>query len=348
MAKTGERILLTGGGTLGSVTPLLAIVPELQRKGFEVLFVGTPKGPERVVVEQQGIEFIPLSAPRLRRFFSISNLWAPFHLLWAMVRAAKIVAGTQPKVIVSAGSFVSVPLVWVGYAIGVKVYIHQQDVQPGLANRLMKRCAHMITVSFEDSLKDFPKSERITWIGNPVRDLVPTTHTFQLDKSVPTVLIFGGGTGAQAINTVVSVELCDFANVIHITGTGKTAKAIDHPRYHRYELLLEEMKEALHASSVVVGRAGLSTISELAALGKSSIIIPIPRTHQEKNAELLERRQAAVVLKQAGLSPQQFTQAIRSLLQDTQKQAQLRTNISALCVPDARRKMIEVILSLMK
>lgn len=337
------NILLSGGGTLGSVTPLLALVPELRRQGHDIVFVGTSTGPERALVEETGVSFFAISAPRFPRYLSMQHLFIPFQLITGLWQSFRVLRRLKPDVIVSAGSFVSVPLVWIGTLMHIRSAIHQQDLQPGWAIRLMQPFARSITVAFEDSMRYFP-AKKTEWAGNPVRDLTPTTNEIACDQHVPTVMIFGGGTGARAINALVTEQLCTFANVIHLTGKGRDVTQCTHPRYHKYEFLGEEMKEALAKADVIVARAGIGTISELAVLGKPSIIIPMPGTHQEKNAEFLQRHAAAIIVDQAHLTATSFITAIQKLLSDKNKQQELSQRIHTLNKPDAIRECVRKIL----
>jgi len=348
MAQKTRRILFTGGGTLGSVTTLLAIAPFVQKAGYEVLWIGTKNGPERAFVENAGIHFTAITAPKFRRYLSWRHLLLPYELVKGCVQALRYVIDHRPDAIVSAGGFVSVPVVWMGWVRKVPSLVHQQDRQLGLANFLMMPCAERFTVTFEESAKHFPSAKTVR-TGNPVRDLVPTTHAIVVDDHVPTVLIFGGGTGAQGINALVTADLCDFANVIHVTGKGKAGNTtFRHARYFSYELLGEEMKEALHVADVVVCRAGLGTITELAALKKPAMVIPLPGTHQEKNAEVLRVRDAAVVRDQAALTPALFTTEVRSLVQDKQRQKIVAEHIGKLHSPHAAQDIAKEIIILAK
>src|SRR3989339_476496 len=211
------RILLPGGGTLGSVSPLLATIPQLQAQKHEVRFIGTYTGPERSIVLQYHISFYAILAPKFHRFLTWKHLLIPFEFFIAFFQSVVQLLRWRPDVIVSAGGFVSVPLVWVGWFLRIPAIIHQQDLLPGMANKLMQPFAHNITVAFENSLHYFPKN-KTEWIGNPVRDLTPTTDVIHIDPAYRTVLIFGGGTGAMAINEFVGKQLCEFVNVIHIIG----------------------------------------------------------------------------------------------------------------------------------
>ena len=166
-----DRILLTGGGTSGSVTPLLAVVDELGKKDFEFLWIGTKKGPERIMVEKEGIRFKKILAIKLHRYVSIYTLiytlFSPIFFIFGFIQSFFIILKFRPQWILTTGSFVSVPVVWVGWFLRRKILVHQQDVQTGLANKLMAPCARIVTVTFEKSLEDYGKKAK--WIGNPAR-----------------------------------------------------------------------------------------------------------------------------------------------------------------------------------
>lgn len=326
------RIMFSGGGTAGSVTPLLAIAEQLS--GHELYFVGTKTGVERSLVK--AMTYLSLPAGKWRRYVSLYNILDLFVVSYAFFRAWYLLLKVMPNVVVSAGGFVSVPLVWAAWWCNIPVVVHHQDIRMSLATRLMKPFVSVLT----DARK----------IGNPVRDLTVTTSDFKFDSAVPTVLIMGGGTGAQAINDLVSPALTRFANVIHVTGPGKTAQAAAaltlSERYHGVELLKENFAEALHKADLVVSRAGFGTITELSALNKAAIMIPIPRSHQEDNAKWLEDQQAGEMLLQDLLTPELFAQEIQRLLKDPVKLNQLRANIGQLLSRDAAQQLAQQIIVL--
>lgn len=340
-------ILLAGGGTLGSVSPLLAVAPLLRQSGHDLYFIGTRSGPERQLIISRGIQYSYIIAPKLRRYFSFHYFLVPFQLLAGLCQAFVLLLLYKPDVIVSAGGYVSVPLVWIGWCLRIPSVIHQQDIQTGLANKLMVPFAARVTVAFEESVQQFP-SKKTEWIGNPVRNLEPTTNEFLVEEGVPMVLVMGGGTGAQVINELVSEELLQHAQVVHLTGMGKKGMQVKHKRYHKREFANEEIKEAMNKATVVVARAGLGTISELSALGKPSILIPMPHSHQEDNAALLERHNAAVVLNQTTLTPDKLTEEVVRLLQNEGKRKELTAHIRSLFKSGSRELFFEQIVSLEK
>ncbi len=334
---------------MGSVAPLLAVVPELQKRGQTVVFVGTVGGPEKEVVEAMGIQFFALRAAKLRRYFTARHLLVPFEFVFSLWQALRVLKAEKPDVIVSAGGFIAVPVILVGRLLGIPSVIHQQDVRPTLSNVVCARWAKVITTTFEESVSHFEKfaSARCTveWIGNPVRDLSVTTQTIEknLDASVPTVLLMGGGTGATGINELVDQSLCDIANVIHVTGKGKRSEVVNHPRYHAYEFLNAELFEALALATVVVSRCGLSSLTELAALRKPAIFIPMPDSHQNDNAALIQKYNAGIVLPQSSLTPASLTSQVKILLDDADFCEAIGSHLHQLMKLHANKKFVELI-----
>ena len=320
------KIMLSGGESLGPVTPLLALV-EVWRKQNDIpdfVWVGTKRGPERELIESENIRFLGLSVPKLSRHAPLKWVFIPFRLITSIIKARKLLFEEQPNVIVSAGGHVSVPLIWAAKLLNIPTWIHQQDKRPGLANKLMAPFVTRISVTWDDSLRAFPK-EKTERVGNPVRSSVfegsksEATRLFDLDPKLPTVLVIGGGTGSIFINqSIESIleSLTKVSNVIHLTGKGKGSEDDqNHKNYYRTELLTSEMKHALAVADVIICRAGMGTITELAALKKAAIMIPLLGTHQEENAELLDVKGGVMYLKQDETSPQVLFEKISLLLE---------------------------------
>ncbi|MEI6596891.1 MAG: undecaprenyldiphospho-muramoylpentapeptide beta-N-acetylglucosaminyltransferase [bacterium] len=356
------KILLTGGGTGGSVAPLLAVYDELKKEQekFEFLWLGTKFGPERVMVERAGIKFKAVSGGKLRRYFSFKNLVDIIKIKLGFFQAFFIMLKWRPSLVMSAGSFISVPIIWAAWILRVPILIHQQDIKAGLANKLMAPIASAITVAFEKSLVDYKKA---VWIGNPVRSKKleaknKNDNYFGLNGNLPVVLVVGGGTGAMAINKLVEnslSELMKFCRVIHATGKDKSITnyelhpPVDGTNYAKYEFLnADEMAGALSAADLVVTRAGLGFLSELSYLGKPSIIIPMPDSHQEVNAEFFRSKKAAIVISQKDLTAENFSHMVKDLLSDEKMRGQLALNMSKAMKQGASQKMAEIIKGLLK
>lgn len=351
-----SKIVLSGGGSLGPVTPLLALAEawRVRDPGVEFVWVGTPHGPEREVVTRAGIRFLELPVARLPRYISVEGALLPLRLGQAFARAAMILQEEKPNMVISAGGYTAVPLVIAGWFSRVPSWIHQQDVTTLLSNRLCAPFASLITVAWERSLPHFSKT-KTTWIGNPVRPSVlrgsraRALAAFGLADR-PTVLVLGGGGGASWLNKAmreIGPSLIERANVIHLTGVGKLDERLKSigGGYVARELLVEEMSDVLVAADLVVCRAGMATITELAALQKPAILVPLPDSPQEANAAALDDAHAAVVLSQAFADAARLNQAIISLLDDGKERERLGaaihhllpTNVADNMVDEARR-----------
>lgn len=349
------KVLFSGGGTLGPVTPLLAVAAEIRRRQPDTVLTwfGTKTGPERALVEAAGIKFVAIPSGKLRRYASGSNILDVFRIAAGCFAAFWLLLRDRPNVIVSAGGFVAVPVVWAGWLLRIPSHIHQMDVRPGLANRLCQPFARSISVSLEKSLADFPKKKTV-WTGNPVRPELLTgsraeaEKIFYLDAGVPTVLALGGGTGSSALNALVkgashfTQRTCQ---IIHLSGKGKKDVHVA-IRYHQLEFLAADMRHALAAADVVVARAGMGSLTELAALGKPAIIVPIPKSHQEDNARYFAARGAAIFLDEPSLTPERLAAEIKSLLTDPDRLVKMSDAMLIMAKPDAAAALAERIIAI--
>lgn len=357
MESQHTHFMLTGGGTLGSVTPLLAIASELRKRdaNVQLSWIGTPTGPERLVVEAQRIPFSVLPAPKLDRYRKWLWPFIPFQFAVSCIRAFSMLRKVRPNMVFSAGGYVSVPIAWMAWLLRIPVWVHQLDVLPGLANKLMAPVAKKISVTFEETAKDFPAHKTIV-VGSMVRSSIRrgeraiALKRYGFDETKPTLFVTGGGTGAASLNemlTVIKDELLPHMNVLHLTGRGKMLTALEQAGkgYVALEFLNEGWADALAAADLVVSRAGLGTISELAALGKPSIIIPIHEPFQEANAKALEERKAADVLWY--VTPQILAQAVFRVLDGEGHRIELSNNIRSIFPLNADERVVHEAYSLL-
>ncbi|MFH1188202.1 MAG: undecaprenyldiphospho-muramoylpentapeptide beta-N-acetylglucosaminyltransferase [bacterium] len=402
------KILFTGGGTGGSVTPLIAIYQELdsdeRQRQFEFFWIGGKEGIEKEIVEKYNIKYYPIASGKLRRYFSFQNFIDPFRIIKGFFQSIKILRKTRPEIIVAAGSYISVPVVWAGNFLKIPVLVHQQDIQVGLANKLMSKRAKKITVSLEESLKNFPKQKTV-FTGNPVRkealefystagvsqertparlrqvmEDISFPHRSPLqgdsdgaleetleqqDKSyiknkyklddLPVVLFIGGGTGAEQINKAVIKHLekiLQIANVFHIAGKSKKIDIANNikniHRYYQFDFMGKDIFAIMNFADLVISRAGMSTLSELSVLGKPVIIIPIPNSHQEKNANIFYKNNAAIVYEQKYLEDDSFPELISELLTNRSKLNNLSLNIRKMMPNDAAKRVSEIVMDIIK
>jgi UDP-N-acetylglucosamine--N-acetylmuramyl-(pentapeptide) pyrophosphoryl-undecaprenol N-acetylglucosamine transferase len=351
------RVLLAGGGSGGSATPVLAVAAELRARdpSVELLYVGTRGGPEADLARAESIPYVGVSAGKLRRYWDAQNVTDVGRVARGVAESVGHVRRFRPDAAFGAGGFASVPPLVAAALHRVPVLIHQQDVVPGLANKLLVPFARRVTVSLPQTLPHFPR-ERTTLRGNPVRpsvlrgDPAAARRLLDLAADVPLLLVTGGGTGALALNRIVADAAADLAadcQVLHLTGRGRGVPATNAgPRYHQREFLVAEMPHALAAAALVVTRAGLGTLTELAALRKAAVVVPMPGTHQDANARAFGERGAAVVLDQRTLTPAGLVETVRGLLRDDARRAALGEAIGALMPRDAAARIADDLIEL--
>lgn len=359
MAEKDLKIMLSGGGTGGTVTPLLAIAREFYRKynNSTFVFVGTHSGPEKTLAEEVSkdlpLKFIPMLSGKWRRYISIKNFTDLFNIGGAFVQSIYLLKKERPDLVISAGAFVSVPLVWMAKFLKIPVLIHQQDLRPGLANRLMAGAASVITVTFPNSLKVYGSKAVLT--GNPYslpslpsKEIVFKKYNLDLNKSL--ILIFGGGTGSASINDAVKnnlVDLLPVTQVIHVSGHGKLTTE-SHAGYIGTEFLSHlDLISVMAVSDIIVARPGLGTLTELSALKKASILVPMPNSHQEDNAQACADTGAAIYIEQKDL-PDKLVRTVTDLLNSEPRRLELETKMATIIKSGAADAIVDLSYKLIK
>jgi UDP-N-acetylglucosamine--N-acetylmuramyl-(pentapeptide) pyrophosphoryl-undecaprenol N-acetylglucosamine transferase len=348
--------LLAGGGSGGSATPVLAVAQALRRlePSVELLYVGTRDGPEAALAAAQGIPFRGVHAGKLRRYWDVQNLSDPLRVVQGIGESYALVRAFQPKAALAAGGFGAVPPMVAARAFGARTLIHQQDVKPGLANRLLVPFAREITVSLDSSLAHFPRGRTVV-TGNPVRaemfaaDACGAYVRLGLEPGVPLVVATGGGTGALGLNRVVAAaapRLVACAQVVHLTGRGRgVPPETDSPRYRAIEFVVDEMPHLLAAATLVISRAGMGTLTELAALAKPALVVPMPESHQWANAQAFARLGAIEVADQTALTPERLSERVLSLLDDAPRREHLARSLSGSMPRDAAERIARALLA---
>jgi UDP-N-acetylglucosamine--N-acetylmuramyl-(pentapeptide) pyrophosphoryl-undecaprenol N-acetylglucosamine transferase len=306
-----RTILFAGGGTLGPVTPLLAVAARLREAQPEWRFawVGTDDGPERELVQDFGMGFLSIQTARLPRYLSKELFMAPFDYLRARRDASRMVDLIAPSLVISAGGYTAVPIMQEAAGRELPCIAHQLDYVPGLSNRMAAKHCRYVTTSFEYHYAPFGPKVVTYHIPTPARfslDDLPSRSfackNFGFDPERPVILVTGGGTGAKSLNEAfyaIRGRLPSDVQILHLTGKGKADGIIaETPSYIVNEFLSDDMNLAFAAADVVVSRAGVGAISELAALKKASILVPLPNSPQEQNARALH--QAVRVVPQHG------------------------------------------------
>ncbi|HEY8324499.1 MAG TPA: undecaprenyldiphospho-muramoylpentapeptide beta-N-acetylglucosaminyltransferase, partial [Ktedonobacterales bacterium] len=368
------RILISGGGTGGHIYPALAVASELRdRYDAELLFIGDENGLETRIVPDAGIPFAAISAGKLRRYLSLGAFTDLARIPVGMRQAYQIVKRFRPDAAFTSGGYVSVPAGMAARLNHAPLVMHQQDVPPNLANRLLTPFATQISISFAASQRYFP-AEKTTLAGNPVReevlnvvwrDPMRARQDFGLASSLPVVLVTGGSQGARRINQVIAAALPRLlrrCQVLHVSGEltyeatrAQAAQALAatpelRNRYALFPYLKTEMPQALAACDIALCRAGAATLAELAIIGRPSLLVPLPPgftgSPQAVNAAMFEQAGAAVTIRDRDLTPALALEALWPMLGDANRRIQMSVAARKLGRPTAARDLADMVAGL--
>ncbi len=342
-----KKIILTGGGTAGHVTPNIAIIPRLKELGYEISYIGTKKGIERKLIEEIGIPYYGISSGKLRRYHDMKNFTDPFRIVRGFDQANLLMRRLSPDVVFSKGGFVTVPVVLAASIHKVPIVIHESDMTPGLANKIALPHATKICCNFPETKDLF--SDRATITGTPIRQELFSGNKekaiefcgFKKDK--PTVLVMGGSTGSVAVNKAVwgcLDELVKKFNVIHLCGKDKKDSSYDREGYVQYEYIKDELADLFALADIVISRAGANAICELLALRKPNILIPLSknasRGDQILNAESFEKSGYSFVIQEENVTKESLLGAITEVFDrrdkyiDTMNKSELSDSIESI------------------
>lgn len=324
-----KRIILTGGGTAGHVTPNIALLPRLRELQYDIHYIGSYNGIEKELIAKQQIPYHGISSGKLRRYFSLKNFTDPFRVLKGFNEANHLIKTLKPDVIFSKGGFVSVPVVIAGKRNHVPVIIHESDMTPGLANRISIPSAYKVCCNFPETLKALPEDKAVL-TGSPIRQELLTgdpekARTFcGFTDNKPVILVIGGSLGATAVNQAVRAilpELLKEFQVIHLCGKGKLDTSLSNLEgYVQFEYIQDELRHLFALSDIVISRAGANAICELLALQKPNILIPLSasasRGDQILNARSFERQGFSKVLEEETLTNELLLKSIRELYEN--------------------------------
>lgn len=307
-----KKIVLTGGGTAGHVTPHFALLPHLQQEGWEIHYIGTYEGIERSLVGDQ-LPYYPISAGKFRRYFDLKNFSDPFRVIKGVFDAHRILRKLRPQVVFSKGGFVTVPVTVAAWSLGIPVVLHESDLTPGLANRLSLPFAAQLCLTFPDSLEHVKGKGVVT--GTPIRPELTQgskeqgLSLCQFSSNSPTLLVMGGSLGSALLNQTIRENLSTLTEhyqIIHLCGKGNLDSEISNIRYHQLEYAQEELPDLLAAADFVISRAGANSIFELVALAKPNILVPLSRQasrgDQILNAQSFARQGFSLVIQEEDLT----------------------------------------------
>lgn len=321
-----KRIILTGGGTAGHVTPNIALLPRLKEHDYDVQYIGSFDGIEKKLIEELSIPYYGIASGKLRRYFDPKNFSDPFKVVKGYFQARKLLKRLKPDVVFSKGGFVAVPVVLAAKHRHIPVIIHESDMTPGLANKLSIPSANKICCNFPETLSHLPEGKAFL-TGSPIRQELLSGNKLAALKfcgftaNKPVLLIIGGSLGSAAVNTAIRnilPQLLKTFQVIHLCGKDKIDESHIHTEgYVQYEYIKQELADLFALADVVVSRAGANAICELLALRKPNLLIPLSaaasRGDQILNAASFKRQGFSEVLEEETLSAEALLHTIQTL-----------------------------------
>jgi len=352
------KIIMTGGGTAGHVTPNIALIPALEEKGFEVKYIGSKTGIEKEIIEKNKVPYYGISSGKLRRYFDIKNFSDPFKVLKGVFEARKIISKEKPDVIFSKGGFVSVPVVIAASMKKIPVVAHESDITPGLANKLASPFCDKLCVTFRESLK-YIKGDKGVLTGSPIRQEILNGSklkglsrcNFTGKKEV--IFIMGGSLGSKVVNDVIREnidELLKQFDIIHICGKGNIDETLKNKTgYVQFEYVNEELPDLMTAADYIISRAGANSIFEFLALKKPTLLIPLSkrasRGDQILNAQSFKKEGYSLVLEEEDITKETFMAKVNELKEQKEKMVK---NIKAGKGKIGNEAVVDVIMGLVK
>ena len=336
-----KRIVLTGGGTAGHVTPNIALIPRLKKLGYEISYIGSYEGIEKKLISDYDIPYYGVSTGKLRRYIDPKNLSDPFRVVKGLAEARKILKDIRPDVIFSKGGFVSVPVVRAAGELHIPCIIHESDMTPGLANKLCIPVAKKVCCNFPETVEKLPAGKAVL-TGTPIREELlkgSKEAAYELcgfTKDKPVLMVIGGSSGSVIINKEIRTSLPkllkDF-QVVHLCGNGHVDNLLlTQPGYKQFEYLKGDLKDVLAMADIVVSRAGANAICELLALKKPNLLIPLSkaasRGDQILNAASFEAQGYSLVLQEEDMDTFSLTSKIYELYENRDKYTETMTSSS--------------------
>ena len=321
-----KKIVLTGGGSAGHVTPNIALLPSLREAGYEITYMGSYDGIEKRLGEDFGLPYVGIATGKFRRYLDLQNLTDPFRVVKGFGEARRFLKKYHPDVVFSKGGFVAVPVVRAAASLGIPCIIHESDMTPGLANKICIPVARKVCCNFPETLKLLP-GDKAVLTGSPIRaELAQGNKLAGLDMcgfnaNTPVVMVIGGSLGAANVNKAVRAALPSLLGdfqVVHLCGKDKVDNLLlNTPGYRQFEYVKAELKDLFAMADVVISRAGANAICELLALKKPNILIPLPasssRGDQLLNARSFEAQGFSIVIGEDDLTTELLVDKVHEL-----------------------------------
>lgn len=347
-------IVFTGGGSAGHVTPNIALILALREEGWQVHYIGSAQGIEQGMMENLAVPFHPVSSGKLRRYFSLKNLWDPFRIILGIFQSLVLLFRLKPDVVFSKGGFVAFPVVIGAWLNRIPVVAHESDMSPGLANRLCFPFVNMICLTFAAGKDHFKNQEKIVVTGTPIREQLFTGNRAKglalcrFNEEKPCLLVIGGSLGAQSINQCIREsldQLTQQVQVIHLCGKGKIdSSLLDYKGYVQFEYVNEELADLFAISNVVISRAGANSLYELLALGKPHLLVPlsakVSRGDQIQNARYFAGLGISKVIQDQDFNTESLLRALADIMTNS---AEIEATIKRLKITSATKQIIAII-----
>lgn len=321
-----KKIVLTGGGTAGHITPNIALLPKLKEMGYDVSYIGSYEGMEKQLLKDFNVPYYGIATGKFRRYFDLKNFTDPFRVLKGYSEARRYLRQINPDVVFSKGGFVAVPVVRAAASLKIPCIIHESDMTPGLANKLCIPVAKKVCCNFPETMRGLP-AEKAVLTGSPIREELLSGDKqagykmcgFTAEK--PVLMVIGGSLGAAAVNQAVREalpKLLEDFQIVHLCGRDKIDNLLLNTKgYRQFEYLKGELKDIFAMADIVISRAGANAICELLALKKPNLLIPLPagssRGDQILNARSFESQGYSIVIDEDYLSPDLLVEKVHEL-----------------------------------
>lgn len=321
-----KKIVLTGGGSAGHVTPNIALLPSLWEAGYEITYMGSYDGIEKKLIGDFDLPYKGISTGKFRRYFDLKNLTDPFRVIKGFSEARRFLKEYRPDVVFSKGGFVSVPVVRAAASLDIPCIIHESDMTPGLANKICIPAAEKVCCNFPETLKLLPEDKAVL-TGSPIRaELAQGNKVAGLDMcgfnaNTPVIMVIGGSQGAANVNKAVRNALPSLLGdfqIVHLCGKDKVDNLLlNTPGYKQFEYVKAELKDLFAMADIVISRAGANAICELLALKKPNILIPLPasssRGDQLLNARSFEAQGFSIVINEDDITTELLVDKVHEL-----------------------------------
>lgn len=327
-----KKIILTGGGTAGHVTPNIALLPRLREAGFDITYIGSYNGIEKQLLKEQKVPYYGISSGKLRRYFDIKNFSDPLKVIKGFGQSIRLMRKLKPDIVFSKGGFVSVPVILAAKFCHIPSIIHESDLTPGLANKLAIPNAAKVCCNFPETLKYLPEDKAVL-TGSPIRKELLSGNKenarklCNFTKEKPVLFIVGGSSGSKFINDTIRgllPELLKSYQIIHMCGKGNIEESLNRTvGYKQFEYIGSELNDIFSLADLVISRAGANSICELLALHKPNILIPLSasasRGDQILNAQSFEKQGFSVVIEEEIITPDKLLNMIHETYKNRER-----------------------------